>query len=179
MLVTNKGALLADDNGPPVKYVWSPRRCTLAKVAPIGIVWHYTAALGCEAMTKRLLTLDAKDMVSWHILVGETGTIYQSVPLTSGAWHVRKAAPNTPATMRGGVNRWLLGIELESKTGASFTPAQTAAARGIVAALHAWRPDWPRAAFEWGHRDFDPGRRADPGDVWVAALSGMLDGVIR
>jgi N-acetyl-anhydromuramyl-L-alanine amidase AmpD len=125
-------------------------------------------------MVKRIQQINPADRVSWHILIGENGTIYQSVRLVNGAWHVRKSAPGTPAELVGGVNRWLIGVELESRDGRNFAPALVDAARELIGALHEWRPDWPAAAYTYGHHQFDPARRSDPGPEWLALLPSLL-----
>jgi N-acetyl-anhydromuramyl-L-alanine amidase AmpD len=177
MKITDKGILTPEGDGPPLSHVWSPRRCRLAAGAPVGVCWHYTAGLGCEAMTRRISRLDRGDQVSWHVLIGRDGRVWQSVPLTAGAWHVKKTASQSPEWATGGINRWLLGVELESIDGHMFSAAQVESAAALVAALDAWRPDWARSAYEHGHQDYDPVRRSDPGPVWRRELARILDGI--
>lgn len=141
---------------------------------------------------------------SWHVVISKTGEIFQSVPFTRGAWHCRgqnskflgielenagrlkaaggkfyawpyyKAKSKTPdpkleVPAARAVKSALGG------TWDGFPPAQVEAARAVVAALKAWRPDWARTAFLHGHVDFDPGRREDPGPVWKYEI---LPGVV-
>lgn len=57
-----------------------------------------------------------------------------------------------------------------------FTVPQERAAEAVLRAL-VDRFGWPRLVCSMGHRDFDPGRKADPGDLWARTLSGLLDRV--
>lgn len=48
----------------------------------------------------------------------------------------------------------------------AFTPAQESSAVAVVRALVA-RYGWGADSLRFGHRDFDPTRKADPGPVWA------------
>ena len=59
----------------------------------------------------------------------------------------------------------------------AFTPAQEASAAVIVRALVA-RYGWTRAVCAYGHVDFDPQNREDPGPIWKeSVLPRVLDRV--
>jgi len=178
MLVDTDGLLIAIENDDPtIAQVPSWRKFSLAAGAPIGICWHYTAGAtphDIEAV-RRIRDLNPLDQRSWHLWLSQEGPIMQSVPLIKGSWHVRRRSPKTPAWAKGGINRWLIGIELESKDGTEFTDPQLHAADKLIGALRCWHPEWPIEAFEWGHSDFDPPpRRFDPGPVWRFLLPGLL-----
>jgi len=58
-----------------------------------------------------------------------------------------------------------------------FPPAQVASATRLLEALVA-KLQWPRLECSYGHHQFDPTRRDDPGDLWLQVhLPGALDSV--
>jgi len=175
VLITAKGILQTDLGDPPVIYRWSPRRVALSAVGPLGVCWHETEAHGCEAMANRLKKLDPNDQVSWHLLIGRDGVVWQSVPLIRGAWHIRKKAPNTLPGKTQSARWYLLGVEMEHIAGENYTAEQVDTLARVVAAFRAWHPEWPRRALEWGHAQFDPERRRDPSPEFRSLLAGILD----
>jgi N-acetyl-anhydromuramyl-L-alanine amidase AmpD len=139
---------------------------------PCAIVWHYTATkVGSgRGLAKRIRAFDrVKDRAaSWHVLVTARGELLQSVSFERGSWHCSKG------TIDGHrMNRCTVGVELEGY-GETFPQPQQDAAERLLAVL-VERYGIPRDEAGLGHRDFDPTRRADPGDVWAALLPAMID----
>ena len=125
---------------------------------PAGVVWHYTATKHgtAKSMAKRRTRKrnPAKDRAaSWHISLEGDGTIWQMISLLDGAWHCR------------GQNRRTVGIELVGH-GDDFPKPQVWAAIRLVKALRAEYSWASKKSYIAGHRDFDPTRRRDPGDLW-------------
>lgn len=59
----------------------------------------------------------------------------------------------------------------------AFPEAQVQAAQRLLTELVLWAK-WPRDVCSYGHRDFDPTRKTDPGPVWAEnVLPRVLDGV--
>lgn len=93
--------------------------------------------------------------VSSHFLIRRDGSVLQFVPCRLRAWHA-------------GVSRWQgqercndfsVGIELEGCDTDTFTEAQYATLKPLIAAL---KKRYPIAGIA-GHSDIAPGRKTDPG----------------
>lgn len=108
--------------------------------APLAPVWHTTdvltpAAAAAEHWQKAPLPGTA---ASAHVIIGRDGVIYQCVPATRIAWHVRGGG-NVAGRKVDSVNANTIGIELENVGGLR----RIAEARGP--GLYGW-PYWRRDA---------------------------------
>jgi N-acetyl-anhydromuramyl-L-alanine amidase AmpD len=155
---------------------WYYEKLSTPDSEPVGVIWHYTATnFGtARSMAKRRTKARRPDQraSSWHVTVAGDGTLWQLVPMISGAWHCRGKHNGLS------INRSMIGIELEGH-GKKFPDAQCKAAHRLVQALV---DDYglKREDLEHGHRDFDPKRRDDPGDLWAhEILPGILDDVFE
>lgn len=101
---------------------------------------------------------------SWHLSIEGDGRIVQMAPLTAGCWHAGGAtAKRIPGI--GPANHTSVGIELVGH-GKAFPPAQVEAACRVWRAIcKAYPIDRDLAMVQ--HSELDPGRRADPGPVWM------------
>jgi hypothetical protein len=101
---------------------------------------------------------------SWHLSIEAGGEVVQMAPLTSGCWHAGGSTAK-PIPGVGAANRTSVGIELVGH-GKVFPSEQVAAAcdvwRAIVRAYGV-----PRELAMVQHAEIDPGRRSDPGPVWM------------
>ena len=162
--------------GPSVEIVPSVRHSPLSTHGPIAIVWHYTATERgtARALARRIRSYQTgvDRAASWHVCIGNDGVLWQSVSFTRGSWHCGKG------TIEGHrVNRCSVGIELEGH-GDAFPARQVLAAVRLVHALAAVYPI-AREHAAYGHSQFDPKRRSDPGPVWMAELPSVLDGAFN
>lgn len=105
---------------------------------PAGIVWHYTATTsatdeGPRSLARRIAATprEGQRATSWHLIIGRSGLIVQSVSLLRGAWHaggetalrlrwvdVRSVdrdweAVEAPGS-RASANAIMIGVELEN-----------------------------------------------------------------
>jgi N-acetyl-anhydromuramyl-L-alanine amidase AmpD len=120
MLLDARGWLTNTVLGEPRVVLWPSTRTSALEVPyPLGVVWHWTAGRGgpgfAEGCCREIQTYDqTKDRAaSWHFLVAKNGTIHQSVPTTSGAWHVgRPGTIGQRVTLN--INRCTIGVELEN-----------------------------------------------------------------
>lgn len=163
--------------GDHVELVPSVRHSPLSSMqGPIAIVWHYTATdVGTAPnLAKRIrgYKRGVDRAASWHVCIGATGTLYQSVSFLRGSWHCAKG---TIAGHR--VNASSVGVELEGH-GKAFTGEQVWAAERLVRAL---RETYgiPIQYADLSHSQFDPMRRSDPGPVWAALLPGLIERAYR
>lgn len=169
----------------------SVRHSPLTTRGPIAILWHYTATEPgtARSLARRIRTYrEGKDRAaSWHVLVGQNGHLWQSVPFLRGAWHCRRGTvvaqywqgdtqywvSDFPSPIeRHRVNACSIGIELEGH-GVSWPWEQVAGATRLVRALVDAYPIHPHNAM-LGHSEFDPARRIDPGQEWMALLPKLL-----
>jgi N-acetyl-anhydromuramyl-L-alanine amidase AmpD len=134
---------------------------------PRAIVAHYTATAPGTALTmaKRRIVPRLNDdrAVSWHVTIGADGTIIQMVSFESQAWHCATGIVPFHGGMRP--NKCAVGIELEGH-GTEFPDPQ------VQAACRVWRAlvdayDIPRELAMLEHARLDPGRRSDPGPIWM------------
>ena len=141
----------------------SIRSYELTSDGPIGIVWHYTATnVGtAKSLAKRIRKYRrGKDRAaSWHVVIAEDGTIYQSVPFERGAWHCGRGRIDGHR-----VNKCTAGIEMEGQGTVFSSPQKSAAARLTQALVDKY--DITRARCGLDHSQFDPKRRADAGPYW-------------
>lgn len=132
---------------------------------PLAIMAHYTATDYGTARSLATRRTDPrtsdKRAASWHVTIAHDGAIYQMVPLDHCAWHCARGQIDGL-----GVNQAAIGIELEGD-GQSFTNEQIAAARDVWRAIvRVYGIPRDRAVLE--HSRFDPGRRSDPGPVFMS-----------
>jgi len=96
--------------------------------------------------------------VSAHLLISKAGEITQFVPFNLRAWHagVSNLYGETDC------NDFSIGIELEGRDDATFTPIQY---QQLVACVKAMLITYPHISRERivGHSDIAPGRKTDPG----------------
>lgn len=145
---------------------------------------------------------------SWHFLVAKDGRVFQSVATSRGSWHVGvggviaghsraninhstvgielensgflavvdhgyrcEGYPATPIPVERGV-RIADGVFVDE-----FPPAQVAAAAELLRAL-VEHHGLAREVCAYGHAQFDPPRRRDPGPLWIQQhLPRVLDAV--
>ena len=75
---------------------------------PDMIVLHYTAGTSAESSSIFLTRPDVS--ASAHLVIGRKGEVFQLVPFNIEAWHAGKSW----YAGRGGLNRYLIGIELDN-----------------------------------------------------------------
>lgn len=145
---------------------------------PRGIVAHYTAtdpgtAVGMAKRRARKFGIDPDDRAaSWHISIEADGGIFQMVPLTHEAWHAGSSTARAVPGV-GLANDTCVGIELVG-WGKVFPAAQVASARTVWRAL-ARGYGIKREHAMITHTSIDPGRRTDPGPVWMSQYApGVL-----
>jgi len=147
---------------------------TTPRGEPLAIIWHYTATAPgtAKSLAERITGLPVGDerSVSWHLLIGVDGVIRQSLPLTWGGWHCSAGRIDGYR-----VNKCTIGIELEGYGDRSPT-AQVDAARHMMRLVHL-RYGIARSRLALGHRDYDPDRRDDPGDLWQPILTQLAESV--
>jgi N-acetyl-anhydromuramyl-L-alanine amidase AmpD len=159
--------------GDTVRLYPSVRSSALVAPEPLAIVWHYTATdIGtAKSLARRIRKYRrGKDRAaSWHVIVADDGTLYQSVPFVRGSWHCRRGRIAGHRT-----NACSVGVELEGY-GMAFSEAQTRAAGALLGVLvEEYRISRHNAGI--GHSDLDPKRRSDPGSLWSdEILPGLLD----
>jgi N-acetyl-anhydromuramyl-L-alanine amidase AmpD len=162
--------------GQGVERVPSVRHSPLSGRTPIAIVWHYTATDHgtARALARRIRSYrkGVDRAASWHVCIAHDGVLWQSVPFLRGAWHCGRGAIEGHR-----VNRCSVGVELEGR-GDSFPASQVLAAVRLVHVLAAAYPI-TREHAGYGHSQFDPKRRSDPGPQWMAELPSVLDGAFR
>jgi N-acetyl-anhydromuramyl-L-alanine amidase AmpD len=138
---------------------------------PRGIVAHYTAtnagtALAMARRRARSFGQDKDDrLASWHVTIEADGSIVAMIALDRIAWHAGSSTAR-PVPGLGNANASTIGIELVGH-GKAFPAAQ------VEAAARVWRAviqhyGIARAHAMISHASIDPGRRADPGPVWMA-----------
>lgn len=138
---------------------------------PGGVVAHYTAtgpgtALGMARRRAQPYRVDLKPAISsWHLTIDTDGSIVQMVPLDHVAWHAGSPTAK-PVPGLGHANYTCVGIELVSIDGRWFSPAQHDAAGRLWRALRL-AYGIPRQHAMVTHESIDPGRRKDPGPVWM------------
>lgn len=93
--------------------------------------------------------------VSSHFLIRRDGSVLQFVPCGLRAWHA--GVSNWQGQER--CNDFSVGIELEGCDTDTFTEAQYARLKQLIAAL---KQRYPIAGIA-GHSDIAPGRKTDPG----------------
>jgi N-acetyl-anhydromuramyl-L-alanine amidase AmpD len=100
---------------------------------------------------------------SWHVSI-EPDKIIQMAPLTSGCWHVGSlTAKQIPGVGWG--NRTATGIEIIG-WGKAFPASQVALCCDVWRALvQTYGIKREHAMVE--HAKLDPGRRSDPGPIWM------------
>jgi N-acetyl-anhydromuramyl-L-alanine amidase AmpD len=169
---------------------------------PLAIVWHWTATGKgtADTIAKRWATYKrgTDRAASCHLFVCRDGRILQLVPFTLGSWHCavgridghRVNACTVGVEMENVGEVRLRGERWEAwpfdgsgprpvheavahgrKFYESFSDEQIAAAKAVKAALmEAYGIAEARAVL--GHRDYDPQRKSDPGDVFDAIIRG-------
>ncbi len=148
----------------------SGQRPTVAH-RPEALLWHYTATEYGTAknMAKRraVKRIGTDRPASWHVTVAGDGTLWQQVSFEHVAWH---CGAGRIGEYR--VNECSVGIELEGH-GLAFPEAQLDAAERLVVAL-VGAYELGRRACSYGHSEFDPARRSDPGRLWTGTHLPVL-----
>ena len=173
--IDHAGWLVGDDVViVPAHESWYYKKLDTPDSEPLGVIWHYTATdFGtAKSMAKRRTKRrkQGQRAASWHVTIAGDGKIWQLISLESGAWHCRGSHKGIK------INRSMIGIELEGH-GQRFPEIQCIAAHRF---LQAMVDDYgcKREELEHGHRDFDPKRRSDPGDLWAhEILPTILDDI--
>lgn len=141
-------------------------------LSPRAVVCHVSAtnpgtALNMAKRRKRKFGSDPDDrLASWHASVETDGSIVQMVPFSSCAHHAgSKTAKQIPGV--GWPNRKALGIELIGWERGPFPQAQV---DGYARLLRCIVQHYaiPREFAMVTHASIDPGRRSDPGAVWMS-----------
>lgn len=101
-----KNDMLVLSDGAAAKYVSTRKKG--GKIAPVGIVMHYTAGYSTAGDVDQLSRAQAA--VSAHVVVGRDGEIVQIVPFNEAAWH---AGPSKYKGMSG-LNKHFIGIEISN-----------------------------------------------------------------
>jgi N-acetyl-anhydromuramyl-L-alanine amidase AmpD len=133
---------------------------------PIAIVTHYTAVKPGVPLWNRIRKYKrgVDRAASWHLLIEESGAIYQSVSFLRGAWHCAKGRIDGHR-----VNACSVGIELAG-FGTEFSDRQIQAFERVLRALvEEYRMARQHACY--AHSAFDPERRSDPGPLWMAEIA--------
>lgn len=151
---------------PPIARIPSPRTQLLDGATgnrPLGIVWHWTAGVKqspgfARALAEEIRTWDkTKDRpASWHVLIGKDGAIYQSVPFSTGSWHVGRPG-RIGGQLFANINRATVGVELLNAgllekvdekfyaAGNNHGPEDEVAADRAVAVANEWYDAFPEA----------------------------------
>lgn len=153
----------------PIHPSWYYAKLSTPDGLPAAIVAHYTSTKPGTALTmahrrQRLLDPRIDRQASWHLSIEADGAIVQMAPFTVGCWHAGGKTAR-PITDLGSANRTAIGIELVG-FGAVFPRAQ------VIAAQRVWRAVCqayviPRHRAMVTHQELDPGRKSDPGKVWM------------
>lgn len=152
----------------PMHASWRYTQLRTPGSTPRAIVCHYTATDPGTArnMAKRRQAKRTKKdrPASWHISIEADGTVIQMAPLTAGTWHAGSdTARQIPGV--GWANHTSVGIELVGH-GKVFPEVQVAAAKRVWRAIvQAYGIERKHAMV--AHAALDPGRRSDPGPVWL------------
>lgn len=143
---------------------------------PLAIMAHYTATDPgtAETMARKRVPARHRDdrAASWHLTIAQDGRIWQMVPLTQAAWHCRRGYALGPTRKHRRINDCAIGVELEGH-GDHFPAAQITAAMALWPALvRAYGIPRRHAMLE--HSQYDPGRRRDPGPVWMRECAPVV-----
>lgn len=142
---------------------------------PDSITAHYTDTPhgSGEAMARRRAEPRSDDdrAASWHVSVEVDGTIIQQAPLTVGCWHCRPT-PEAREILGGEPNRVSVGIELVGHGDRFPAPQVAAAARVWRAIVRAYGIPRERAMVQ--HSELDPGRRRDPGELFMRTVAPAI-----
>ncbi len=118
------------------------------------------ATVGCELENAGRLRKIGERFYCWPYWTNPTAPTYERRPDPRCALDLTRA---TPVHGQG--------------TFDAFSPQQEAAAAAMLRALVA-RFGWSPEACSYGHRDFDPQRKEDPGPLWAGTvLPGILNQV--
>lgn len=152
----------------PIHPSWYYNKLSTPDGLPAAIVAHYTAtnpgtALAMAHHRQRPLQLGDRQ-ASWHVSIEADGAIVQMAPFVVGCWHAGGKTAR-PIPDLGPANRTAVGIELVG-FGRTFPRAQ------VIAAQRVWRAVCqayviPRHRAMVTHQELDPGRKSDPGKVWM------------
>lgn len=139
-------------------------------IKPTGVVCHVSAtdhgtALNMARRRTGRFDPEKHRLASWHASIEFDGGIVQMVPFTRAAWH---AGSNTAKQVPGlgWANYRTVGLELVGWEKGPFPPAQVEGyARVLAALVKAYGIERRFAMIT--HASIDPGRRSDPGRVWM------------
>jgi N-acetyl-anhydromuramyl-L-alanine amidase AmpD len=108
---------------------------------------------------------------SWHLSVEQDGSIVQMGSLLWGTWHAGgPTARKIPGV--GYANRTAIGIELIGYGRRWDEPQIEGAARVWRAIVQTYAV--PRSLAMVTHAELDPGRRSDPGSLWMGKPAGRV-----
>lgn len=120
MLVDKNGWLHGEPRGVKVFHYPTVRTTALLPPGPRALVWHCTGGVGgpryAEGLARRIqgYRRGVDRAASWHMVIARaSGNVFQSAPLTAGAWHVGR-----PGIIDGvaysHINKVTIGVELEN-----------------------------------------------------------------
>jgi hypothetical protein len=160
--------------GPDVLHTPAHASWHRGAMVPTGIVAHYTATAPgtAEAMARRRQKrrMPLSRPAIWHVTIAVDGKAWQQLPFGIRGAHCKNAkdARIRVRDQNGNIaapNSCTLGIELEG-FGNTFPLAQVRTARAVWRAIvQGFGIDRGQAML--AHADLDPGRRSDPGPVWL------------
>ncbi len=132
---------------------------------PRAIVWHVSATNPGTARTMakhRVVPRRPEDRAaSWHISIEADGGVTQMVSLEAGAWHALNGIKGV-----GPANRTSASVELVGWERGPFPELQVIGACRVARAI-VRSYGIPRELANVAHADIDPGRRSDPGKLWL------------
>lgn len=137
---------------------------------PGGVVCHVTdtdagTAVNMAKRRARPFVRGKDRLSSWHVTVETDGTVIQMIPFSRVAWHAGSNTA-TPVPGLGWANYTCVGIELVGRVAGPFPRAQVDSyARVLRALVQAYGIRREHAMIQ--HSELDPGRRSDPGAVWM------------
>lgn len=161
----------------PAHPSWHYDQLATPESRPLGVVWHYTATdFGTAKNMHKRRTKKRNPKVdraaSWHLTFASDGRIWQMVSLHQGAWHCIGMIPDHYGYGPLRVNRSFVGLELEGH-GDRFTDEQLESVV-LFARVGALIYRWGYPDLSWGHFQFDPERRSDPGPLFRKLLPDLL-----
>lgn len=95
---------------PDIPFAPSPNFSSRKGNAVTGCVIHYTAGGSAGGAVSWLCNPQSK--ASAHFVISRSGQVVQLVPLDQAAWHAGLSEMMDGSEMRGGANRFTIGIEL-------------------------------------------------------------------
>ena len=178
--------------GDGISFIESPSHSGLFDSGlPDTIIIHFTAGSSAESSVNALC--NPKTKASAHLVVGRDGSITQTIPFNTIAWH----AGNSSYKERIGFNKYSIGIEIDNagrltKAGNEYIAwfGRTYPETEVIEGIHRneskssyWHRytekqisavydlcdelvDTYRISSILGHEEISPGRKADPGPAF-------------